>query len=179
MDGTQFLTVQQAAAHFQVTEKTIRRRIADGKLNAEKVPTSQGYEWRITVELGTTVQVDISTVQVDSANVQVPQQEDVQTEGPPVHVESAHDAALIRAIELADRLQQENALLVNQNVQLAGQVGFYQARVQALESQVKLLTDSQHTPKQPAQPEAAPEPTPQPAEPTKRVPWWKRLWRGE
>jgi cell division protein FtsB len=72
--------------------------------------------------------------------------------------------AVLRALDLVDRLQQ-------QNVQLAGQVGFYQARIQSLEEQVKLLTDTQHAPAQPTQPEA--ELASQPVEP-KRVPWWRK-----
>ncbi len=162
MDGTQFLTVQQAAAHFGVTEKTIRRRIADGKLNAEKVPTSQGYEWRITVE-------QLSTVQVDNTSVQLPGHEDIQPGGTSIHSELTQDAALLRALELAERLQQENVLLVNQNVQLAGQIGFMQAQLQAAQERIKLLTDAQFA-------TAQSDPTlPLSEQPLKQVPWWKRL----
>ena len=59
VDGT--LSVQEAAAHLGVSEKTIRRRIKSGALPAFQLPTSQGYEWR--------VQVDEAAVQVDGAPV--------------------------------------------------------------------------------------------------------------
>ncbi len=69
-----------------------------------------------------------------------------------------------QALELAQRLQQENAALASRNEQLAGQVGFLQARVQDQERQIALLMAPQE-----------PEPTPAP-EPERR-PWWQRLRR--
>ena len=44
------LTVQQAATAVGVSERTIRRRIKEGSLAAEKVPTAQGYEWRVQLD---------------------------------------------------------------------------------------------------------------------------------
>ncbi len=170
MDST--LSVQQAAAHFGVSEKTIRRRIASGELAALKVPTAQGYEWRITlnsevVHLDThSVQLDGTTVHLDNTAVQVPeQQEQLST--------VSENIALVRALELADRLQQENAQLAQTNVQLAGQVGFLQAKLQGAEEQVRLLTvapvaqveHERPQPKQHAQTNQA------------YGPWWKRLFR--
>lgn len=43
------LTVDDASSRFGVHPKTIRRWIKSGKLNAEKIQTPQGYEWRIKV----------------------------------------------------------------------------------------------------------------------------------
>ena len=170
MDST--LSVQQAAAHFGVSEKTIRRRIASGELAASKVPTAQGYEWRITlngevVHLDThVVQLDGTVVHLDSTTVQVPGQQ----EQPPAMSENV---ALVRALELADRLQQENAQLAQTNVQLAGQVGFLQAKLQGAEEQIRLLTvaplaqveNDGSQPKQHAHNDQA------------YGPWWKRLFR--
>ncbi len=42
VDG--LLSVQEAAVHLGVSEKTIRRRIKSGALPAFQLPTSQGYE---------------------------------------------------------------------------------------------------------------------------------------
>ena len=156
MDNT--LSVQQAAAYFGVSEKTIRRRIASGELPASKVPTAQGYEWRVTPN-GEGVQVDTHPVQLTG-----------QQEQPPVMSENV---ALVRALELADRLQQENAQLAQTNVQLAGQVGFLQAKLQGAEEQVRLLTvapvaqveNEGSQSKQHAQNDQA------------YAPWWKRLFR--
>ena len=48
-----------------------------------------------------------------------------------------------------------------------------EAQLQHAHEQIKLLTDSQHTPQQSALDTA---PTPQAADqPAKRVPWWRRL----
>lgn len=41
------LTIEEASRRFSVHPKTIRRWIKAGKLNAERVETAQGYEWRI------------------------------------------------------------------------------------------------------------------------------------
>ncbi|EHK84895.1 helix-turn-helix domain-containing protein [Rhodococcus pyridinivorans] len=41
-------TIKQAAAALALNEKTIRRRIADGKLPAFRLPGS--HEWRIPVD---------------------------------------------------------------------------------------------------------------------------------
>ncbi len=82
------------------------------------------------------------------------------------------DVALLRALELADRLQQENAQLVHQNVQLAGQVGFMQSELQQAREQIRLLTDSLRTP----QPDPPAEPAPAAQRPPKRLPWWRRLF---
>ncbi len=64
---------------------------------------------------------------------------------------------LMKALEMVDRLQQANQ-------QLAGQLGFTQAKLQEAERTVALLMAPKDGP--------APEP---PAEPERR-PWWKRIF---
>lgn len=41
------LTIEQAAISAQVSSKTIRRRIAEGRLNAVNFGTSKRADWRI------------------------------------------------------------------------------------------------------------------------------------
>src|SRR4051812_36744552 len=48
LDGS--LSVDQAAAHFSVSERTIHRRIKQGQLQARKVDTPLGQGWRVSVD---------------------------------------------------------------------------------------------------------------------------------
>ena len=158
MDSTH--SVQQAAAHFGVSEKTIRRRIAAGELYAFKVPTAQGYEWRIQVDTDA-VHLPGDAVQLDAQPVQEPGQ-------PAIHVDTEQNAALLRALDMVDELRREN-------VQLAGQVGYLQRQAFELQEQVRMLTVE----KEPDEEQHPPQPEP-PSEP--RSPLWqwvrRRLWRA-
>ncbi len=147
------LSVQEAAAHYRVTEKTIRRRIKAGSLRAVKHSIAEGFEWRVYPEGG-----------LDSAKGTQPTHEGPQTEQethtpPAVPSDPPQQSAeLLRALEVVERLTQRNE-------QLAGQLGFTQAKLQEAERTVALLmmpTD-----------EPAPEPPAQP----ERVSWWKRILR--
>src|SRR5919202_1400147 len=74
--------------------------------------------------------------------------------------------ALQDAIELAAQLQRENAAIVSRNEQLAGQVGFLQAKLQDAERQIALLSAPRDDAPSAVEPASA-----QP----KRPPWWRRL----
>ena len=140
LDGA--LTLEQAAAYFRVSERTLRRRIKSGTVTAYKVPTAQGYEWRVVAG-----QPDGTPVQVDTPSIR----QDVRVDSTPASPE------LLKALDLVDRLQQDNQ-------QLAGQVGFLQAKLQSAEEQIRLLSA----------PQDEPEPAAEPG-PVQRAPWWKRL----
>jgi hypothetical protein len=117
-DQVDTLSVQQAAIHFGVTEKTIRRRIKGGSLSAQKVSTSQGYEWRVQID-GQSDQVDThATGHLDRLTGQV----------------DTHPTApeLMKALEMVDRLQRDNQ-------QLAGQVGYLQRQVQEQQETIQRL----------------------------------------
>ena len=140
-DGS--FTVKAAAARLGVSERTIRRRIKDRVIDAQQVPTAQGYEWR--------VYFDTTAVQVDTPSTR----HAGKVDGMPVRPAGTPAPELMKALEMVDRLQQDNQ-------QLAGQVGFLQAKLQDAEEQIRLLTAPQGEP--------APE-----AEPVKPRPWWRRL----
>ena len=83
-------------------------------------------------------------------------------------------AEVLKALDLAEQLRRDNARLVARNEQLAGQVGFLQAKVQDQERQIALLMPPKDEPTD-VMPEKAPvEPKP-PALP-ERVRWWRRLF---
>ncbi len=156
------LTVQQAAAACGVSERTIRRRIKEGSLAAEKIPTAQGYEWRVHLD-GAARPPGKPSRRVDDNRV------DSRTAPAANGVDRMAEeisAALVRALELVERLQREN-------LELAGRVGFLQGKLQ--ETQAQLLT--------PAPPATAPGAAPAvpAAEPLRgglRA-FWQRPWHTE
>ena len=136
---TDALTPAEAAVRLGVSERTIWRRIKVGKLDTEH--TAGG----VRVLLSDAVSVDDRQASVASDNVS-----DSATDSP--------QPELMKALEMVSELTRRNE-------QLAGQVGFLQAKMQDQERQIALLMAPKDEP--------APEP---PAEP-ERVSWWKRWLR--
>ena len=170
-------SVKEAAARLGLSEKTVRRRIKAGELAASRHATAQGYEWRVHLS-GTADHVpghDADQVPpqpdqaparaadqvdgVDGSNDQLPGQDGqaagrVMTTSPP----PVGEQALLKALELTDRLQREN-------MELAGRVGFLQAKLQAAEERLLALS---------APPVDAGDGT-EDAPPPRAGPWW-RFW---
>jgi excisionase family DNA binding protein len=148
------ISVQEAAEHLGLNEKTVRRRIHLGQIPAIKVPRPQGFEWRVYLDgiaqpafEAATHAIYLNTIP-ESLNMQVdssPMQVDTQVDSSPIQMDSNE---LLRLVE---KLHDENS-------QLAGQVGFLQAKLQDAQHQIKLLEG----PKEP-EPERS------------KIPWWKRL----
>ncbi len=184
----QTLSIREAAQYFGLGETTIRRRIHSGELRAFKLVTPYGLEWRVVIPTqhgggasavggevaasGGGPTTDEGTVQRlhEHVTAEVQQVED-GGEGSTTGGEGSGSAPSDR---VALALVEENRRLQDQALHLAGRIGWLEAQLQQAQEQVRMLTDAQHAPEQPAQPE----PTPQPAEhpPPKRLPWWKRLF---
>jgi excisionase family DNA binding protein len=168
-DGS--LSVQEAAEAIGCSEKTIRRRIKAGSLTAHRLPTSQGYEWRVHLD-GVTDQVSPPpAVQLNGQDGHLPgdaDQVDTHAEGN-VHgttapQNEAANEALLKALDFAERLQREN-------MELAGRVGFLQAKLQTAEEQILALSAGEPIPEQHEQ-------APEPPVPAVSRPWWK-FWETE
>jgi len=164
VDDTASLSVREAAELLGVSEKTVRRRITAGKLAAFKVQTTQGFEWRVQPDNAAVQDARQDPVQPDTHTVQEHRQMDVQGDSP-------EDMAMLKALELADRLQQANVQLAHENVQLAGQLGFLQAKLQQAQQQLEEAQTQIHLLTTEKEPETT-EPTP-----AEKQPWWKRLFR--
>ena len=136
---TDALTPAEAAVRLGVSERTIWRRIKAGKLDSEH--TTDG----VRVLLTDAVSVDDRQASVASDNVS-----DRPTDSP--------QPELMKALEMVSELTRRNE-------QLAGQVGFLQAKMQDQEHQIALLM----APKDDPAPEL-------PAELEPKVSWWKRLF---
>jgi excisionase family DNA binding protein len=144
------MSLQEAAEHLGIHPKTVRQRIKDGKLPARKFQGPRGPEWRVYPN---GIPSTDPTLTVDSPSVDGPWTEPVPTvDSPSVQGEAA---IVLEALRLVDSLRRENE-------QLAGQLGFTQAKLQEAERTVALLMAPKDEPEPPAEPE--------------RRPWWKRLW---
>lgn len=153
------LSVQEAALQLRVSEKTIRRRIKQGLLNAHQQQTPNGFKWCVQLDskrptLNTEVVQDTPRHQtvLDSTTSQtLPEQNKLKKQ---------NEEPILAALQVIEKLQQDNIALAKQNEQLAGQIGFYQAKLQDTQEQLRLLT--------------------QPNEPPPQVkPWWKKLLRKQ
>lgn len=133
------LTPTDAATRLGVSERTIWRHIKAGKLKTEH--TADGVRVLLTDSLSDN-HVSVSDTTTDNVSD--------RADGSPA-------PELMKALEMVSSLTQRNE-------QLAGQVGFLQARVQDQERQIALLQ--------------APKDEPQDDAPPARRSWWQRL-RGK
>jgi excisionase family DNA binding protein len=140
------LSIEEAAESMGVSPATIRRRIKTGELAAFKRTTPHGFEWRIGAGPESIGLITTADHVVESPDQPVVESAD-QTPAPET----------LELVHLVERLSRENQ-------QLAGQLGFTQAKLQEAERTVALLMAPKDEP--------APEP---PAEP-ERVSWWRRLF---
>ena len=140
------LSIEEAAESMSVSPATIRRRIKTGELAAFKRTTPYGFEWRIGASPESIGLITTADHVVESPDQSVVESAD-QTPAPET----------LELVHLVERLSRENQ-------QLAGQLGFTQAKLQEAERTVALLM----APKD----DLAPEPPAQP----ERVSWWRRLF---
>lgn len=156
------LTVQQAAVAYGVSERTVRRRIKEGTLAAEKVPTAQGYEWRVQLD-GAACPPGGQACRVDGDRVDG---RAVSTVGRVDSVADEVGEALVRALALVEWLQREN-------LELAGRVGFLQGKLQETQAQLLALAPPAVAPLAPVTLGVAESPASGGASPGR----WRRLWR--
>jgi|GEM_PF-4649793 len=159
-EGVGTVSVRDAAKQIGVSERTVRRRIQDGALSAWKQETEHGYEWRVPVSSLDAGLPGRPARQVAS----LPGTDDQGAGRAPTQPVAAMDTPtapeLLKALEMVDRLSRENQ-------QLAGQLGFTQAKLQDAQEenqQLRLL------------PAPKDEPAPEPAAEPVGVSWWRRWW---
>ncbi len=108
-------TIAEASEVLGISKDAIRRRIKSGKVSAFRVPTPQGYEWRVAIDAQPP-----SAVRLAHSDEQLAVSATRTAPGDP------HMAAVV------DRLTRENT-------ELAGRVGFLQGRIVELEGQMRAL----------------------------------------
>jgi hypothetical protein len=137
----EWLPIAEAARRLGVSIDTARRRLKRGQLVGREVPTPQGHRWDVWLNgLGSTAQ---ATAYARGA----PPTQDAQ---PPHRQEAPELAQLVRELQ-------------QQNLELAGRVGFYQAQLEQSRETIKALQAPRVDPES------------EPASPLRRL--WRAFWR--
>jgi hypothetical protein len=169
-DTAGHVPISVAARIAGVHERTIRRWIAAGVL-ADSPGRSGGHRARL---------VDVEAVRQLAAGLHEPDTGGLDSRTDPDRPPREPDTSVADFLAVIERQQQTI-------MELAGRLGFYQARVQSLEEEVKMLsapaeneTRVTFTDQPPA---GTPQPTPEPASAPVRAserppsrPWWQ-FWR--
>ena len=153
---------------------TVRRRVREGALPAERVRGKFGPEWRVYLEAPAVLSADhpMSVARngaqtIAQSHAQQRPQNNALTDG--LNGARSTDQGLIAALREAQattaQLFTENARLQDERAELFGRLGFYQAQLQQAQETIKAL-------QAPAVSSAAEETAPQ--DPPTR-PWW-RFW---
>jgi predicted DNA-binding transcriptional regulator YafY len=154
------LSIDDAAAHYGVSTRTVRRYIKDRKLAAFKRTTERGFEWRVYAGQGVANDPDKdrqSSATIDSNDSHV-----VANAGQSIIEVVPAASEITRLLDHIEDLVEAHKREVTRMEEAAE---FWQGRALNLEDRVKQL----EAPKD----DRAPEP---PAEPVQRA-WWKR-WIG-
>ena len=162
------LSVKEAADVLGLSEKTVRNRIHAGTLPAVKVARPQGYEWRV---FPAGLPPDLAA---SNGVVPDPSHVEGQVEGQVVPDSTAPPNDLARLLE---QMYADNQRLADMNAQLAGQVGFLQARVQEQERQIALLMAPKDEPAPPIAQTPATDDARSAPEPAPRRSLWARVVR--
>ncbi len=164
-----WLTLTEAASHFSVNEKTLRRWIKRGQVKATKVPGPRGDEWRVQPgQVCTNPKRDESGLDISSPVIPSPV---IQSEAHRTDIESSCatvepmsgldnfspglvsptltteiDSNFSELIELRTKLaifEAENSDLKAQLQGAAYRNGYLEAKLEDKEQQILLLTDRQ------------------------------------
>ena len=160
-----WFTIAEAAPLLGVSVDTVRRRLKRGEIEARQVHTQHGPTWEVC--LGTVQGVPAGEPGQDAQG-------------------AAEGSAMLEALRLIGRLQEENR-------DLAGQLGYVRAQLAAAEDRVRALeaprlpqdapvsaTASNLTARddepttEPSEPSSPPVPAPIPPSPNGSRPWWRR-----
>jgi excisionase family DNA binding protein len=147
----QHLSIAEAAVRLGVSEFTVRRRVRSGKLAAVRVERPQGFEWKVIA--GSLPAPDAADQHVAGDHV------------PPKQRRAVGDQVAEGLLEMLSLERERVQKLEQERFELAGRLGFLQAKNAELEERVKLLTAGEAS--------APRDPTPEPPQ----RPWW-RFWRS-
>lgn len=171
-DGTKpepVLSLKEAVEFYKISEKTIRLHIKDGKIPARKEEGPRGLEWRIypqgipndipsvetsTLEpeldqVGSEVAETVTTVEEDGTTVEPVRYQPGSTPEPTWSMDAKVVSASQEPVQasFAPELKTLLDVITKQAEKLEAasmRIGYLEARTENYETQIKLLTDSQH-----------------------------------
>jgi len=134
-------TLDDAMKHLGITKRTVLRKLKSGELVGYKVPGPFGQEWRIyPSDKGDDKTGDMSPADMSPGDLPI---------SPP-------DTALIEELRRqVNDLKAENISLQKELQAASWRNGYLESQAESHQSQIKLLTDSQH----------------------KGDGWWRKTWR--
>jgi excisionase family DNA binding protein len=163
-DTSDFMSVQQAAAHCGVAERTVRRWIASGRLKS--VNARRGVRVaRADLEAFTISEPGESGHVPDGPDTLSDTSDGHDGQARPGPTPESDTPGIVEALRLVEKLQQ-------QNLELAGRVGYYQAQLEQLRDQLALQAPQVDDLHDVVLPPAEPQPDEQDE---KARPWW-RFW---
>lgn len=171
-DGTEpepVLSLKEAVEFYKISEKTIRLYIKDGKIPARKEEGARGLEWRIYprgipkdipssetaslepefVEIGSDVSETVTTLEEDTTSVEPVRYQTGTTPEPTWYTDAKITGTSQEPVQpsFAPELKSLLDVITKQAEKLEAasmRIGYLEARTENYESQIKLLTDSQH-----------------------------------
>jgi excisionase family DNA binding protein len=184
------ISVQEAAEHLHLNEKTVRRRIHLGQIPAIKVPRPQGFEWRVYLDgipqpvleaaphpIHLNTIAEALNTQVDSSPIHLDKQMDtppIQVDSSPIHLDKQMDTPPIQVDTPPAQMntQVESSLVQMDTNELLRLVEKLHDENSQLAGQVGFL----HAKLQDAQQQIKLLEAPKEPEPARsKTPWWKRL----
>lgn len=129
-------TLAEAVTQLSVNEKTLRRWIKQGRVNAVKVQGTRGEEWRIEPgQARTSAEQEKPGLDIFSPDITITGQTQ------PIDIDTEQLIQLRVRLEI---FEQENQELKAQLQGATYRNGYLEARLEGKEHEIKLLTDSQH-----------------------------------
>lgn len=135
----QDLTLEEASARLNLSERTIQRRLKQGQLRGYKIPGPRGPEWRIQVET-----TDNSTVDTTQATVDTTPTGLVTTVINPMSSQDKTQDEQAVASPISDILEfyKEQIDVLHDKLEAATyRNGYLEAQLSAAQQEVKLLPD--------------------------------------
>ncbi len=162
------ITIQEAVDLLGVSERTIRRRIKNGELRGWKVPTAQGYEWRVNPDTAVGELAEDRERRLAGEHLRLVRTEPCRVDGAETtqlatREPSAELLGMVHQMHVDNmRLADQNVALANQKAEIADQAGYYRAKYEEVE---RLLEEARQNLRVLSAPQ----------QPTPSVPWWRTL----
>lgn len=163
------LSLKEAVEFYKISEKTIRLHIKDGKIPARKEEGPRGLEWRIYpqgipkaistpdtsslepefVQVGSDVAETVTTVEEDGTTTEPVRYQSGSTAEPTWYTDARITGNSQEPVQpsFAPELKSLLDVITKQAEKLEAasmRIGYLEARTENYETQIKLLTDSQH-----------------------------------